>query len=146
MRERILGGATISGRQLHAEGYNPERLGEVGPLKRAHKNVVEFVRRHCDEIEEKQLLRQDDGRFLHRKSGDLYEVVTEFVDWPLEPEDRAGVMAFTVRGGYIVPLRLAGRVSWVKSLLLGAAPSGRRAGADDPMPTPRKDDRFVIWC
>jgi hypothetical protein len=130
-----LGRASIFGRRLEEEDVDLDYQGRIGPLTSASKNVLKFVRRHAEEIPDKDLVRQDDGAFVHRKTGTRYEVVTAFVDWPLigSGDEGTGVTAFATRGSLIVPLRISGRMPKIKTLIVGSV-AGRKGRQDDPLP------------
>lgn len=135
MRERVIGPGSIVGKQIFEAGFDGETVGEVGPLRRADKAMLEYVRRHAPEIPERDLLRQDDGHFLNKKTREVLEPVVELVEWTAEVEDRGNVTCFAILGGYLVALRPVGHASRVKAKarVFGVV-GGREAKPDDPLP------------
>jgi hypothetical protein len=121
------------GWKVEQPGHDPNRVGSVGPLRRADKDSLRLARRNLREIAEQDVEGQ--GRYLLDKTtGDTLEVVTSFVD-VIEPKT-SGVEAFVVRDGWFVPLRPIG---WThpddKSTRQGEV-FGRKAEDNDPMPIP----------
>jgi hypothetical protein len=83
---RDFGRASLYGRRVEEDDFDPDLVGRIGPLVTATNDVLAFVRRHAAEIPDEDLARQDDGSFAHQKTGTRYEVVTSFIDWPTEQD------------------------------------------------------------
>ncbi len=96
-------GGVPTGRRLDEESLHPPgRIGLVGVLRPATKELVELLRRRLREIDDADLVQ--DGKVLTDTSdGSEYVVVTSFMD-PVDPAE-ARVEAFAVRDHLIVPLR-----------------------------------------
>lgn len=120
-----------SGRRLEPAGYDPNHVGTIGPLRPADEARLRLARKNTREIPESSI--EGDGKFLaDRTSGEQFEVVVSFVDWI--DLKASGVVAFTVRGGMLVPLRPVGwKHAADESREIGEV-GGRKAEPKDPMP------------
>jgi hypothetical protein len=121
------------GWKVEQPGHDPNYQGTVGVLRRADEARLTLARRNLREIAEQNI----EGQGLHlldKTTGETMEVVTSFVD--LVDPKATGVVAFTVRDGWLVPLRPVGWRDEADESHYAGEFGGRKAEPTDPMPMP----------